>query len=650
MDQSGSRNVDKVLVDVSVLLADSDVLLRIGNKGGFAFVGSATLDAVKSTAETFGSSRSNAQELLTRLQTSRSVRLKTLPTGEALQGQDSLTRLAYVGGPVYLIERPLFRSRLDSGVGLIELALDYGMIFLISSSALKAKAEAAGVQVSAWRGPRSARPLVPPQTQQTGRTRPPAEMRPNGAMGVRPFAVCQQPVSQPEVVVSVSNLPTTGDSIRFSGAAARLGRQISAGGEGIIYEVESRDQVCKVYHPEKLTQLKKQKIELMVSRRIERPGICWPTDVATNTAGEFVGYLMPRAYGQTMQSAMFVKPKLEKTFPNWCRLDLVNVAGTFLDHVDFLHSHNIIIGDINPMNLLVTPDSTAVWIVDTDSFQIEAFPCPVGTVNFTPAEIQGLNYSGFLRTVEHELFAVATMIFMILFPGKAPYSQQGGGSPADNIKSRNFPYRFAKQSGRATPDVSGEDAPPGPWQFIWSHLPLQFREAFHATFKENRRVMVKTWADLLRNYRWRLENGRAVNELFPLHFWVSDPVELTCGNCSRSFTNSRKFAEKLALKGQEAWCPQCRHRKKLEWLARDSHRATQEVTSAPLPAARPVYRSTGQKPVIPAPIPRGRTTPHVAAPPLHRAPAPRPTTAKTSQRQTSALADIWSLVNHLFRK
>jgi DNA-binding helix-hairpin-helix protein with protein kinase domain len=96
----------------------------------------------------------------------------------------------------------------------------------------------------------------------------------------------------------------------------------------------------------------------------------------TNEAGEFVGYLMPRAGGTTMQKAMFVEPVLEKKFPNWQRWDLVNVAGTFIDHISYLHSLNIIVGDINPLNLLVTEDSTQLWIVDTDTFRSK-FPCPV---------------------------------------------------------------------------------------------------------------------------------------------------------------------------------------------------------------------------------------------------------------------------------
>ena len=274
-----------------------------------------------------------------------------------------------------------------------------------------------------------------------------------------------------------------------------------------------------------------------------------------NAAGEFVGFLMPRATGITMQTAIFVKPRLEKTFPDWTRRDLVNVtAGTFIDHISYLHNLNIIVGDINPMNLLVTEDSTKVWMVDTDSFQIENFPCPVGTVNFTPTEIQGKNYSEFLRTKDHELFAIATMIFMILFPGKPPYSQQGGGSPAENIKSKNFPYAFFRDNAKGSPESSGKAAPRGTWQFIWGNLPLSIREAFFSTFREDRRTSVNEWTDLLVNYRNRLNRESLTNELFPLGFRPKDPVEMCCAKCSVSFTTSQRWADNLRSQGKQVWC------------------------------------------------------------------------------------------------
>jgi serine/threonine protein kinase len=366
--------------------------------------------------------------------------------------------------------------------------------------------------------------------------------------------------------------------VRLSGGHEfHLGALISAGGEGSIYETPLAGQVCKIYHRNRLTSLKKRKIELMVSRRIDRPGICWPTEVVTDRTGEFVGYLMPRAAGTTIQKAMFVKPVLEKTFPNWRRRDLVNVAGTFVDHISYLHSLNIIVGDINPLNLLVTEDSTRLWMVDTDSFQIENFPCPVGTINFTPPEIQGRNYAEFLRTKDHELFAVATMIFMILFPGKPPYSQQGGGTPADNIKSRNFPYRFSTRPDNDNPEISGKSAPRGSWQFIWSNTPRRIRQAFFSTFHEDKRTSVEEWVDLLIDYRERLNLGQFTNDLFPDNFRILDPIQVSCARCSVSFVASNAWVEKMRLEGKQLWCPSCANRFRLERLAAKSREAAFEI-------------------------------------------------------------------------
>ena len=616
-DQREGEQLERVLVDGHVLMADPDVMQRIHKRKGLAVITDAVLRKLEGFAKAEGPQQDKARFIVRELRSNSAMRMRGVPPGGGLQEHDTLVRRAFLETPVYVLERPLYRSRTAERDGLIEVAQDYGMVLLTRDDGLRAAAQAAGVQAVLWTGPprakvtptRSASPAAPPPT-------------PAGPPPVRPFAVCHEPIREADARMAVSQLPASGDAVRLAdGASVLLGKQISAGGEGIIYALPGDLQVCKIYHRDKLTQLKKRKIELMTTRRIERPGICWPTQTVHNGAGEFVGYVMPRANGQTMQSTMFVKPRLLQVFPDWTRADLVNVAGTFIDHVDFLHRHNILIGDINPMNLLVTADSTAVWMVDTDSFQIEAFPCPVGTVNFTAPEIQGQNYPDFLRTIDHELFAVATMIFMILFPGKAPYAQQGGGSPGENIKSRNFPYRYYRDAGQPAPQVSGEDAPLGSWQYIWSHLPNPMRQAFYDTFRENRRSSVKQWTDLLMAYRDRLQQKSLSDEMFPLSFPIRDPVQMPCGVCAKPFTNSKRFVEKLAKEGRVPWCSSCQHRKRLERLAVDSRRATRAVPAAPTPRSQPVYTSSGWRPQ--AHVPPARPTP----------PPPRPSST-TSSRTT----------------
>lgn len=152
-----------------------------------------------------------------------------------------------------------------------------------------------------------------------------------------------------------------------------------------------------------------------------------------------MGYVMQKAHGHPLQKSVFVKPLLSQRFPQWQRENLVNVCISFLEHMQYLHDLNVLVGDINPMNVLVDGDGTSVFIVDTDSFQVEGFPCPVGTVNFSPPHLQNKNFKSILRTEDDELFAIATMLFMILVPGKPPYSQQGGESPEKNILEANYP-------------------------------------------------------------------------------------------------------------------------------------------------------------------------------------------------------------------
>jgi len=571
-----------ILVDTCVLLDDPEVLLRIRKRGGLPVLTSTVLDELDYNKSGKDQINANARIIFREFNRFPASKMAALPTGEPLLGQDILTQFHYKDEPVFLVGREDFRSQSNNDAKIIELAKDYKMVLITRDTGMKVRAEALGVDVAFWTGP--GEPNQQQNRQSSNGRQTPDRKSPIGQPQaapnlLKPFLLCTAPINEPDTPSSAGKIPATGDTAKLgSGYEFVLGKLISAGGEGSIFETQLASQVCKIYHRNKLTRLKQRKVELMVSRKIDRPGVCWPSEIITNIAGEFVGYLMPRAKGITMQTAMFVKPRLEKTFPKWERRDLVNVAGTFIDHISYLHSLNIIVGDINPMNLLVTEDSTKVWIVDTDSFQIEGFPCPVGTVNFTPTEIQGINYSSFLRTKNHELFAVATMIFMILFPGKPPYSQQGGGSPAENIKSKNFPYRFFKDGANDNPEVSGKNAPQGTWQFIWANIPNTLREAFFRTFREDKRVSIDEWTDLLLNYKDMLDRGHSTSELFPLGFKIRDPIQTTCAKCSTSFTASKRWAEKIAADGKRVWCPECANRVRVERLATQSQRTTEQFT------------------------------------------------------------------------
>lgn len=323
---------------------------------------------------------------------------------------------------------------------------------------------------------------------------------------IKKFKLCSHITTIPDSEMKVSNVPKEGDDVLVQGGSIRLIKEFAKGGEGSVFETNTQ-YVAKIYTKEKITQRRYEKIKLMLKKRLECKGICYPVAMIHNRQNEFVGYLMPRAKGVEIGKSIFKKPLFEKKLPNWNRKNLAELCVSILEKIDYLHERNIILGDINPANILVVSPKE-VYFVDTDSYQIENFPCPVGTDNFTASEIQDKNYAEFLRTMGNEYFALATLLFMIMMPGKPPYSQQDGASASENIRNASFPYPLGESSTKKAPD--------GAWRFMWSHLPRKaIKEAFYKSFQkgesyfaESKRLNTKDWLARFREYVKLFEEGK----------------------------------------------------------------------------------------------------------------------------------------------
>ena len=324
------------------------------------------------------------------------------------------------------------------------------------------------------------------------------------------FEHCTTVTSLTDDISNVSYIPKEMDNVYTSnGQTVKLTKELATGGEGTIYATNT-SYVAKVYKRENNTRLKCEKIKLLLSKPINCEGICAPVTALYNSNNEFVGYLMPQARGKELQKSIFIKPLFLKNFPDWKKRDTVELCITILEKIKYLHDRNIIMGDINPANILVSSPKE-VYFVDTDSYQVQNLPCPVGTINYTAPEIQRKHFSSFLRTIGNENFAVATLLFMIMLPGKPPYSQQGGEDPIANIINMDFSYPFGESSNKKTPD--------GPWRYIWSHLTYDIKKAFYNTFRkgaansrEDTRLSVDEWLPLFRHYLELLDSGKFGNQ------------------------------------------------------------------------------------------------------------------------------------------
>lgn len=284
-----------------------------------------------------------------------------------------------------------------------------------------------------------------------------------------------------------------------------LTSKIGGKGEGTVYKCSIQNKVCKIYHPDKITEFRLRKLLEMQKNKIKIGGVCWPEELLYHDKN-FVGYLMREAGGYELQTSVMNPMVIQDKFPSWQRKELVSLCLSVIRISKELHNSNIIIGDLNATNILVK-DFNNIYFIDCDSFQIGNYPCPVGTPYFTPREIQSKKYSEFLRNKEHDMFALTTLVFMILFMGKPPYSCKGGGTPAENIRNGNFPYKFNERKG--------EDAPEGPWKFIWNNLPRRMKEIFEACFANNKRPSIGDLERVLFAYRSNIEKGYNTNDLLP---------------------------------------------------------------------------------------------------------------------------------------
>lgn len=379
------------------------------------------------------------------------------------------------------------------------------------------------------------------------------------------FRVCSQVTNISDTKLRVSEMPIEGSNVLTSKGSIKLTKELGSGGEAIVY-LTNTPYVAKIYKNDNITKRKYEKIKLMLSKNINCSGICYPVEIIYNSKNEFVGYLMPQAKGQELQKSVFgPKPLFLKKFPDWKKRDTVELCVTILEKIKYLHDRNIIMGDINPANILVVSPKE-VYFVDTDSYQVEDFPCPVGTNNYTAPEIQRKHFSDFLRTRGNENFAVATLLFMIMLPGKPPYSQQGGEDPISNIIKMDFSYPFGDNSNKKTPD--------GPWRYIWSHLTYELKEAFYNTFRkdgsyslEKNRLSVDEWLSKFRNYLELLDSGKFAQqdemsvELFPTrHKKNPKSTYIRCKLCGQEAEENRSkngICPDCLEKGEAYKCKKC---------------------------------------------------------------------------------------------
>ncbi len=226
---------------------------------------------------------------------------------------------------------------------------------------------------------------------------------------------------------------------------------LGKGGQGKVYKVTNKPMlVAKLFHSQHCTKELEQKIKLMVAKpplnkQSQHTYFAWPTEVAYDNSGKFIGYLMPELVN--MKSIYSVShPKLKPKGFSWHYS--ITTASNLARIVEILHKHGCIIGDLNESNIMVS-SGALVSVLDCDSMQIKdvngntIYHSQVKIDDYLPPELQDIDLKNHTRYEYHDNFSLAVLIFQLLMNGTNPYFGSGARTPKENIKN-NYTFVIDK--------------------------------------------------------------------------------------------------------------------------------------------------------------------------------------------------------------
>lgn len=349
-----------------------------------------------------------------------------------------------------------------------------------------------------------------------------------------------------------------------SGLIYTLGKEVGAGGEGHVYQIQNQRLVAKIYN--KVEGDIEKKITYMVNHPIsnvrddsgkEIMALAWPLDILRDSSGAFVGYIMPfiekgvdiyniaRGCDTAEAKAMFPKYTWEYNL-----VTAINLARA----VAHLHAYGCIIGDMNSKNIKVGA-GCCIILLDNDSFELhdastgDYFKCTAGTQEYLAPELQGVHLrdKNVRFTKESDCFSLAIHIFQLLmgnyhpFTGKNLVELQNSSAvnqQLDNIQNGRCPFV------RQVPNLAIPVAAPYLEEMVSPQLVADFKRTFTYDARTlltqaKQRVSADEWfRDLFQFWREpRTQCGRDHTHYYPT----------SMGRCGLCAAQARYEAYKRSL-------------------------------------------------------------------------------------------------------
>lgn len=283
--------------------------------------------------------------------------------------------------------------------------------------------------------------------------------------------------------------------IHPSGARVELRQPpLDAGGEGEIHLIDGRSRIVKlIFHP---TPVVIEKLCWMLDHAPPREtpwaprDLGWPDGLLIRPeTNQICGYQTMFFENASTLETVFNRIERVRTFPNWTFAHLVNLAANLARAFERAHRLNLTLGDVSSRNAMCD-ERTYVKLIDLESAQIDAgkslLPCLVATTDYTAPELQAVDdFSKVRRTVFHDSFGLAVLVYQLIGDGVHPYygtveSPGGPKTMPPGMAERVSQNLWAHSSSTAAkPRVT-----PPPDACDFASMPTQLQDLFHRAFDE----------------------------------------------------------------------------------------------------------------------------------------------------------------------
>ena len=223
-----------------------------------------------------------------------------------------------------------------------------------------------------------------------------------------------------------------------TGKPIALGEVLGQGGEATIYATNhAKIQAVKVYRAPPSSALVDKLTTLvgLASNRFLKFCAFPVVLIRDRPDGRVIGYGMQRLHASLRPLHQLYGPRDRKEyFPDSNWKFLIHMARNLAQAVALLHEVGIVVGDLNPNNILVGPRGE-LFVVDVDSFQVSdagrMYRCTVGMPDFLAPELISRPLDATDRAPAHDDFVLAILIFHLLNLGRHPF--QGRWASAEEF-------------------------------------------------------------------------------------------------------------------------------------------------------------------------------------------------------------------------